>query len=121
LLNAAQAVAYLGRVEPLVLRRLVSGRPRRCGRIVVPELARQEVRNGAQGATTGAHRRTTKDDAQIVPGQILQIGRNLHIWILSNSRPLWAVIGGNTMAWTTPTLIEICIGLEINGYLPAEF
>jgi coenzyme PQQ precursor peptide PqqA len=28
---------------------------------------------------------------------------------------------GNEMAWTTPTLIEICIGLEINGYLPAEF
>ncbi|RAI41294.1 pyrroloquinoline quinone precursor peptide PqqA [Rhodoplanes roseus] len=24
------------------------------------------------------------------------------------------------MAWTTPTLIEICIGLEINGYLPPE-
>jgi len=24
------------------------------------------------------------------------------------------------MAWTTPTLIEICVGLEINGYLPAE-
>jgi len=29
--------------------------------------------------------------------------------------------GGDTMAWTTPTLVEICIGLEINGYLPAEF
>ena len=28
---------------------------------------------------------------------------------------------GNTMAWTTPTLVEICVGLEINGYLPAEF
>jgi coenzyme PQQ precursor peptide PqqA len=27
----------------------------------------------------------------------------------------------STMAWTVPTLIEICIGLEINGYLPAEF
>jgi coenzyme PQQ precursor peptide PqqA len=27
----------------------------------------------------------------------------------------------NIMAWTTPTLVEICIGLEINGYLPAEF
>jgi coenzyme PQQ precursor peptide PqqA len=27
----------------------------------------------------------------------------------------------NVMAWTTPTLVEICIGLEINGYLPAEF
>ena len=26
-----------------------------------------------------------------------------------------------TMAWTTPTLVEVCIGLEINGYLPAEF
>jgi coenzyme PQQ precursor peptide PqqA len=25
------------------------------------------------------------------------------------------------MAWTAPTLIEICIGLEINGYLPPEF
>jgi coenzyme PQQ precursor peptide PqqA len=28
--------------------------------------------------------------------------------------------GGTTMAWTTPTLVEICVGLEINGYLPAE-
>jgi coenzyme PQQ precursor peptide PqqA len=25
-----------------------------------------------------------------------------------------------TIAWTTPTLVEICIGLEINGYLPAD-
>jgi hypothetical protein len=25
------------------------------------------------------------------------------------------------MAWATPVLVEICIGLEINGYLPAEF
>ena len=28
---------------------------------------------------------------------------------------------GNAMAWTTPILVEICVGLEINGYLPAEF
>jgi len=27
----------------------------------------------------------------------------------------------DSMAWTTPALVEICIGLEINGYLPAEF
>ena len=27
----------------------------------------------------------------------------------------------STMAWTTPILVEICICLEINGYLPAEF
>jgi len=25
------------------------------------------------------------------------------------------------MIWITPVLEEICIGLEINGYLPAEF
>jgi coenzyme PQQ precursor peptide PqqA len=25
------------------------------------------------------------------------------------------------MAWKNPTLIEIRVGLEINGYLPAEF
>jgi coenzyme PQQ precursor peptide PqqA len=25
---------------------------------------------------------------------------------------------GPIMAWTTPTLVEICIGLEINDYLP---
>ena len=31
------------------------------------------------------------------------------------------VCRGTLMAWTTPTLVEICIGLEINGYLPAEF
>ena len=34
---------------------------------------------------------------------------------------LFAYLGKATMAWTTPTLVEICIGLEINGYLPAEF
>jgi len=26
-----------------------------------------------------------------------------------------------TMAWTSPTLVEICVGLEISGYLPAEY
>jgi coenzyme PQQ precursor peptide PqqA len=25
------------------------------------------------------------------------------------------------MSWTTPALVEISVGLEINGYLPAEF
>ena len=38
----------------------------------------------------------------------------------STSRNMVAT-GGHRMAWTTPTLVEICIGLEINGYLPAEF
>jgi coenzyme PQQ precursor peptide PqqA len=52
---------------------------------------------------------------------VLQIGRNVLIWHFVELLPAMGVIGGNTMAWTTPTLIEICIGLEINGYLPAEF
>jgi coenzyme PQQ precursor peptide PqqA len=38
----------------------------------------------------------------------------------SHRRPQWAR-KEESMAWTTPTLVEICIGLEINGYLPAEF
>jgi hypothetical protein len=25
-----------------------------------------------------------------------------------------------TVAWTTPVLVEICIGLEINGCMPAD-
>jgi coenzyme PQQ precursor peptide PqqA len=36
-----------------------------------------------------------------------------------NTAPL--VSEETIMAWTTPTLVEICVGLEINGYLPAEF
>jgi coenzyme PQQ precursor peptide PqqA len=35
--------------------------------------------------------------------------------------PLNEPLKGSAMTWTTPTLIEICIGMEINGYLPAEF
>ena len=45
--------------------------------------------------------------------------------IMELPRPPRLGLGWNakemTMAWTTPTLVEICIGLEINGYLPAEF
>src|SRR6266550_3603527 len=38
----------------------------------------------------------------------------------SNSFKQSPVVGTRkeeSMAWTTPTLVEICIGLEINGYL----
>jgi coenzyme PQQ precursor peptide PqqA len=27
--------------------------------------------------------------------------------------------GRSDMTWTTPVIVEICMGLEINGYLPA--
>lgn len=40
---------------------------------------------------------------------------------LCNEPPVSCGRKGNAMTWTTPTLVEICIGLEINGYLPAEF
>src|SRR5262249_19189173 len=35
--------------------------------------------------------------------------------------PVRKSYGRRPMAWTIPTLVEICVGLEINGYLPAEF
>ena len=44
----------------------------------------------------------------------MQRARLLRVGTAGHSR-------GHAMAWTTPTLVEICIGLEINGYLPAEF
>ncbi|MDR6950822.1 coenzyme PQQ precursor peptide PqqA [Ancylobacter sp. 3268] len=25
------------------------------------------------------------------------------------------------MAWTTPRIVEICVGLEVNAYMPADF
>ena len=42
----------------------------------------------------------------------------------ANCDPQWVQaesLQEDLMAWTTPSLVEICIGLEINGYLPAEF
>ena len=41
--------------------------------------------------------------------------RPLRRWFVNDSQRI------RIMAWTTPTLVEICVGLEINGYLPAEF
>jgi coenzyme PQQ precursor peptide PqqA len=50
----------------------------------------------------------------------------LSCWVLALRRGAIYLVSSETlgkrpMAWTTPTLVEICIGLEINGYLPAEF
>jgi hypothetical protein len=39
---------------------------------------------------------------------------------LSGKRKNTAARRRNDMAWTTPVLVEICAGLEINGYLPPE-
>jgi len=34
--------------------------------------------------------------------------------------PIFPRAKGRSMTWSTPVLIEICIGLEINRDLPAE-
>jgi coenzyme PQQ precursor peptide PqqA len=41
--------------------------------------------------------------------------------LVASAPPALARRKEKTMAWTTPTLVEICLGLEINGYFPAEF
>ena len=43
------------------------------------------------------------------------------ISIYQGAALMWLTMEEMIMAWTTPTIDEICIGLEINGYLPAEF
>ncbi|MBS7535662.1 pyrroloquinoline quinone precursor peptide PqqA [Ancylobacter sonchi] len=25
------------------------------------------------------------------------------------------------MAWNTPRIVEVCVGLEVNAYMPADF
>ena len=37
----------------------------------------------------------------------------MHLMLLTSTREA-------RMHWSTPILVEICIGLEINSYLPAE-
>jgi coenzyme PQQ precursor peptide PqqA len=54
-------------------------------------------------------------------GLIYAVGRCKAAPARRDRRSSQAVLRRNVaMAWTTPTLVEICIGLEINGYLPAE-
>jgi coenzyme PQQ precursor peptide PqqA len=28
--------------------------------------------------------------------------------------------GGNTMAWSTPVIVEVCVGMEVTSYASAE-
>jgi coenzyme PQQ precursor peptide PqqA len=43
------------------------------------------------------------------------------VQLAANGVIYWCKHKEENMAWNTPTLVEICVGLEINGYLPAEF
>jgi len=50
-------------------------------------------------------------------------GRCASLPLSKNHQGLDKAVQGEdmTMAWTSPTLVEICVGLEISGYLPAEY
>jgi len=39
---------------------------------------------------------------------------------LNSSKSHLTPLGGNNMAWTTPKIVEIAVGLEINSYVCAE-
>jgi len=50
-------------------------------------------------------------------------GRCASLRLSKNHQGLDKAVQGEemTMAWTSPALVEICVGLEVNGYLPAEY
>ena len=77
--------------------------------------------SAAAGGAGGDERRLGKPDLRATGGLIYISCK----WRPGNSADgdmIFEIFeGGTTMAWTTPTLVEICVGLEINGYLPAEF
>jgi coenzyme PQQ precursor peptide PqqA len=61
-------------------------------------------------------------------GQFAQCFSGKSLFSVSLGRPIYSrgpvptnTEGNMPMSWTTPTLVEVCIGLEINGYLPPEF
>lgn len=35
-------------------------------------------------------------------------------------RPIEFHNGGNKMAWTTPVIVEVCVGMEVTAYSSAE-
>jgi coenzyme PQQ precursor peptide PqqA len=46
--------------------------------------------------------------------------RREHWWHLSNGGAPATASGEIAMSWKRPKIREICIGMEINGYLPAD-
>lgn len=66
-----------------------------------------------------------RHDNDVMPDEVVQSAPLRHfqpaVMLLFRAADQKLRSKGSAMAWTTPILIEICIGLEINGYLPAEF
>ena len=53
--------------------------------------------------------------------KVLTTGTKMNDSRFALLRTLKSLPRGIRMKWTSPVLVEIAIGLEINGYLPAEF
>jgi hypothetical protein len=74
-------------------------------------LAEQSAQQFGSFATLAAIRRASSPQPPMTCGSFL---RHYYLHTKGASKE-------ESMAWTTPVLSEICIGLEINGYLPPEF
>ena len=87
--------------------------------LLVPALTPIELK-GDEPSVTRANRQRAPARGHSEPGFLiravaLEAGGVTDYFSFSSAQRRMA------MTWMTPTLIEICIGLEINGYLPAEF
>jgi len=62
------------------------------------------------------------DQRPLVSGGPFKIGLIplAELWILEKDRNLVKQPGGGTMAWKSPKVIEIAVGMEINCYACAE-
>jgi coenzyme PQQ precursor peptide PqqA len=68
-------------------------------------------------------RSRSQEDSLTATGNLPKASQANLCLLLATGSQLFAPsnIEGNTpMSWTTPTLVEVCIGLEINGYMPAD-
>ncbi|WP_081448332.1 pyrroloquinoline quinone precursor peptide PqqA [Fulvimarina pelagi] len=36
-------------------------------------------------------------------------------------QPATNIFGRHSMAWNKPVITEVCVAMEINGYMPIEF
>jgi coenzyme PQQ precursor peptide PqqA len=97
--SRAEAVSNWRSILSLALR-ILFGPPKRCARVVGGEAGHKRILSARS---------------------VISIGPYSWSSILLPWAHALTARKEATMTWTTPTLVEICIGLEINGYLPAEF
>jgi coenzyme PQQ precursor peptide PqqA len=40
--------------------------------------------------------------------------------LLAGGCPPWPTLRERNMSWTTPVIVEVCIGMEVTSYVSAE-